>query len=84
MWSTLKRRVAKKHPKTLEDLETFAFEEFYASPDENVQKLFKSIKIWLFRTKIDRGGFTRYQKLQCFTLSDIISMFSCGYSIKCF
>ena len=39
LWSILKGRVAKRHPKTLEDLETFALEEFYAIPDEYVQKL---------------------------------------------
>ena len=60
LWSILKGRIAKRHPKTLEDLETFALEEFYAIPDEYVQKLFKSIKNRLILTKINRGGFTRY------------------------
>ena len=58
LWSILKGRVAKRHPKTLEDLETFALEEFHAIPDEYVQKLFKSMKNWLILTKINRGGFT--------------------------
>ena len=35
--------------------------------DEYVQKLFKSIKNLLILTKITRGGFTRYRKLQYFT-----------------
>ena len=67
MWSILKGRVAKRHPKTFEDLETFAFEEFNAIPDEYVQKLYKSIKIRLNLTKITRRGFSRFFKLQCFT-----------------
>ena len=67
LWSILKGRVAKRHPKTLEDLETFALEKFYVIPDEYVQKLFKSIKNRLILTKINRGGFTRYWKLQYFT-----------------
>ena len=60
MWSILEGRVAKRHPKTLEDLETFVLEECYASPGEHVQKLFMSIKKRLIPTKINRGGFTRY------------------------
>ena len=39
LWSILKSRVAKRHPESLEDLETFALEEFYAIPDEYVQNI---------------------------------------------
>ena len=39
MSSILKGSVAKGHPKTLEELETFALEDFYAIPDEYVQKI---------------------------------------------
>ena len=60
MLSILKGRVAKRQLKTLEDLETFALEEFYANPDEYAQKLFKSIKNRLIITKNNRGGFNRY------------------------
>ena len=57
LWSILKGRVAKRHSKTLEDLETFAFEEFYAIPNQYVEKLFKSIKNRLNLTKINQGTF---------------------------
>ena len=41
MTTMIIKSVAKRHSKTLEDLETFALEEFYAIPDEYVKKLFK-------------------------------------------
>ena len=36
-----KGTVAKRHPKTLKDLETFALEEFYAILDEYEKKTFQ-------------------------------------------
>ena len=40
LWSILKGG-CEETPQNLEDLETFALEEFYAIPEENVQKLFQ-------------------------------------------
>ena len=50
----------------LEDLEPFALEEFYAIPDQYVQKLSNSMKTWFVFTKMNRGGFTQFRKLQSF------------------
>ena len=66
--SCSKRQSCEATPKTLEDLETFALEEFYAIPDKYAQKLIKSIKNRMILTKINRGGFARYLNASKFYL----------------